>query len=208
MGEMVAPSTLPEQRDFYYDDDVRAQIVEQIEQQCVVFGRMGGQTRNPFDRVEGMYSEVASAVPDERALIPEEGAWVIVNRVPHTVLDFDVPRYSIWRARPIYTAREFKRVSAGGRSRTLKWPMLKGRISTPGGELDLFPGEYVVTDITRWLELLGEGVTINFMGAGEPGELEEQVFYMQAHGIPRRDALVLALPLLTDDSFAYFTLEV
>lgn len=148
-----------------------------------------------------------SCLPPENTVIPEEGAWIIVRDVPFTALEFDVPRYSIWRARRFLRSRAFKTRRGGSRGH-VNWPMMLAEIQTPGGDLVLYPTEYVVTNVEKWLDLIGEGVTVNFIGAGEPGELAAQMFYLQAHGIPRREALTLLLPSLADDRFAYLTLDV
>lgn len=149
-----------------------------------------------------------SALPPENCVIPDEGCWIIVKEVPYTALEFDVPLYSIWRARPVVRTRDFQvRWGPRGGRQTVKWPLTLAEIQTPGGDLVLYPTEYVTTDIERWLDLLDEGVTINYMGTGEPGELADQLFYLQAHGLPRREALTLLLPSLTDERFAYLTLD-
>lgn len=151
-----------------------------------------------------------SVLPPEGGVIPEDGAWIIVRDVPHTALEFDVPLYSIWRARRYVRTRQFK---VGGRGtdypvRKVQWPMMLAEIQTPGGDLVLYPTEYTVTDLSRWIDLIGEGVTVNFMGAGEPGDLEQQLFYLRAHGVRRPDALLALLPELKDERFIYLTLDV
>lgn len=146
-----------------------------------------------------------SCFPPEGSLVPEEGAWIIVKDVPHTALEFDVPLYSIWRAKP---APPYHREFVLGYRKTIQWPMHRAVIQTPGGELTLYPTEFVTTDLAKWMDMVDEGVTVNYMGIGEPGELAEQVWYMQAHGIPRHQALTLLLADLDDQGFAYLTLDV
>lgn len=203
MSEMAAPSTVRE-RDYYHDDDVREQVGALIENGLALLGPVGDY---PFGAVDSLYAELGSAFPEDHGCaIPDEGAWIMVKRLPHTAIP-NPPLYSMWRARPVYVGRTFK-VVAGRRRRNVSWPMLKARIATQHGDLDLFPGEYTtVKDLGVWLDLIGQGVTVNFLGDGEPGELAEQIFYMQAHGLRRRDALLLVLPTLVDQNFAYLTLD-
>jgi hypothetical protein len=149
-----------------------------------------------------------SCLPPESCVIPDEGTWIIVKDVPHTNLDFDVPLYSIWRARRHIRTRTFRLPTGprGGKNE-VHWPQMLAEIQTPGGDLVLYPTEYVTTDIQKWLDLINEGVELNFIGPGEPGELEDQLFYLQCRGIPRTQALLLLLPSLTDDRFVYLTLD-
>ncbi len=153
-----------------------------------------------------------SCLPPDNTILPDAGAWILVRDVPHTVLPFEVPLYSIWRARPVVRKRGVyiggQHSDYGGRRKLVQWPQMLAEIQTPGGDLVLYPTEYVVTDVAKWLELLDDGVTLHFIGAGEPGDLSETLFYMRAHGLRRRDALTLLLPQLTDERFAYLTLDV
>lgn len=197
--------------DFLNDPDVKDAVEEAIIQRHMALGSMA-KAENPFDLVDGMHSEIWSALPERGGCeIPEEGTWVIVKRPPHTELDFrfEVPALSIWRARPTYRSQEIRLGGPGTLTRktTVKWPMLMGIINTPGGELWLYPGEYISTDIGVWLEHLGKGINVHFLGAGQPGELGDQLFYLMAHGIPRCEALLLLLPKLSDQDFAYFTID-
>jgi hypothetical protein len=62
-----------------------------------------------------------------------EGAWIMVVEVPHTALQWDVPVLSIWRARPHWLPS-----GLAGRQ------TYQAVIATPGGDLHLWPHEYVV----------------------------------------------------------------
>lgn len=170
---------------------------------------------NRFALIDGMNSEVWSALPERAGCeIPDEGAWILISRIPITEMDqrFEVPVLSIWRARPEYRNREFTLGKAQGLSRKTKinWPMLLAVISTPGGDLWLYPGEYFTIPTEKlevYLDRIGNEVEVHFMGAGEPGDLADQLFYLMCHGIPRAEAMLLLLPNLTDSNFVYFTIE-
>lgn len=145
-----------------------------------------------------------SCFPHTSQRIPRGGRWIIVKDVPHTALPWDVPLYSIWRARPVVRKRAFKVYHDRP---AVQWPMTLAEITTPGGDLTLYPTEYVGTTIEKWIDLLGEGVTMHFIGEGKVGALEDAVFYMRAHGVRRRAALVALLPQVVDSRFVYFTLD-
>lgn len=141
--------------------------------------------------------------PADNQKIARKGSWVIVREVPHTVLPFDVPLYSIWRARRVTRYREFR----VGHNQFVKWPMMLAEIATPGGDLVLYPTEYVTTEISKWLDLLSEGVSMNFLGEGDPGAMGDAIFYLRAHGLTRVAATTLILPHLAESRFVYFTLD-
>jgi hypothetical protein len=209
MGEMTAPSTQRE-REYYNDPEVREQIEDRIYHESLHHGdaiRAHFPDRNPFAHVDGYQGELDSAFPDERGtLIPEEGAWIVVKAQPYTNIPAP-PLYSMWFAKPVYVAREFKRILADGRNRTIKWPMHRARITTPDGELTLLGGEYsVVKDLRPYLEMIGEGVDLHFIGP-EPDEVRERIFYLQAHGLHKGDAIAMVLPDLEDAGFCYLTLD-
>lgn len=187
MSEM--PTTVTE-RDYYFDPDVREEIADAI-------------ASNPLG---GGLTELYRALPAEHGFdLPEDGGWIIVKRQPHTAIEAP-PLYSIWRAERVYSSRKFK-ISAHSRRRWVNWPMLKARLLTPNGSLDLFPDEYVPTDISKWLDMIGDGVEINFLGR-EPDEIKERIFYLRAHGLDRAQAASLVLPEITDSNYCYLTLEV
>lgn len=198
MGEMTSPTTAPEATNYYYDAEVREQIEDSLYAAETLFGT---------GSADGWLQAIGSAFPDDRGyFIPDEGGWVIVKRAPHTNIP-EPPLYSMWFARPIYTARPFKRILAGGRRRTVTWPMLKARILTEHGELDLYPEEFVpCTDISKFTEMIGHGVTLRFLRP-EPEDFAESMFYLRAHGLN----ITTATALLLDDmqsNHVYLTLEV
>lgn len=140
--------------------------------------------------------------------IPDEGAWIMVKRQPHTVIE-SPPLYSMWRARPVYYALKLKRAPGPGRP-TITWPLLRARISTPFGELTLLPDEFVpVTRLMEWVGSVGEGVSLHTMGPGAIGDedFEQRVFYLMSRGLARRDALLLLLPDVLDQEFAWLSLD-
>lgn len=184
MGEMAIEAVLSHP---YYQDEA---VCEQIADRCIDLDTLW------------------AALPDDRAVLPPEGDWIIVREQPCTNIP-DPPLYSMWRARPVYHARKFKRVRAGGRVREVTWPLVRARIRTPYGELTLLPREYLrVNDLAKWVGEIGQGVTLNVIGPGNPGpELNEKTFYLQSHGLRRVDALTLLLPEVADQEFAWLSLD-
>lgn len=205
MGEMASPTTQRE-RDYYRDEKVREQVEDAITTGHVTAVALQPHGFDGWGAVDGMYGELAGAFPDQYGCeIPEAGAWILVKKQPHTVLP-PPPLYSMWFARPVYAARKFK-VSVDRRRRWISWPMLKARIKMADGELDLIGGEFtVVSDMRPFLEMLGEGVDVHFVGP-EPDEVAERLFYMRAHGLRAHEALAFALPDLEDADYVYLTLD-
>lgn len=151
---------------------------------------------------QGRIPDVWAALPDEFGYaIPEQGAWIIVKEDPHT--EIRVPLYSMWYARPFYRHRKLKI-----NRRWVQWPFLRAVLTTDVGELHLLPGEYeTVKDIRVWLDLVGKGVVVNWLGEGEPGDYADKLFYMRARGIDRTDAMLSLLPGLEEQNFIYLTLD-
>lgn len=132
--------------------------------------------------------------------VPDEGCWIRILEEPHTEMKqrFRLPVMSMWRARP-HTLNC---------SRYGNYSPKQAVIATPGGDLHLWPHEYVVVpDITPYI---GEdGVTMHELG-GSPifdAHGEDQLFYLQSRGITRHDAALLLLNDLPDQNFVYFTFD-
>lgn len=198
MGEMVSPTTAKTTQNFYYDPAVREQIEDAL---------YGAESLFGTGSADNWLAQVGAAFPDDRGyLIPEEGGWVIVKAQPYTNIPAP-PLYSMWFAKPVYTGREFRRILAGGRRRKVTWPFLKARILTQHGELDLLPEEYVpCSDITKFTEMIDQGVEMHFLGP-EPEEYAEQMFYLRARGLGVRQATTLLLGEMKTNH-VYLTLEV
>jgi hypothetical protein len=183
MGEMAIEAVLT--HPYYRDEDVQEQIIDLCPDLDTLW----------------------AAVPEERCELPPEGDWIILREQPYTNIP-SPPLYSMWRARPVYHSRIFKRVSAGGRSRTVNWPLLRARIVTPYGELTLLPREYLrVRDLRVWLDEVGSGVTLHLMGAEPEGAFAERLFYLRARGLRYPDALRLLLPETADQALAWLSLD-
>ncbi|MFG3403735.1 hypothetical protein [Streptomyces sp. NPDC048142] len=131
--------------------------------------------------------------------IPDEGAWIIVVEEPCTELmsRFRIPPLSMWRARPHELNSGAIRID--GASIAPKQAV----IATPGGDLHLWPHEYVVAE--RPMELASDpDATLNSLG-GQPALDEEELFYLMSRGIQRHEALMLLLDKVTSLNFVYVT---
>jgi hypothetical protein len=183
MTEMALDAVLS--HPYYEDEDV----AEQIADRCIDFDTL------------------SAALPDERHQLPPEGAWIIVTGFPTTSIP-DPPLYSLWFARPVYYAREFRKVSAGGRIRNVRWPLLRARIVTPHGELTLLPREFLkVLDLRKWLDEVGNGVTLHLLDETADDTLTERLFYLRARGLRPSAALELLLPETTSQDVAWLSLD-
>lgn len=135
--------------------------------------------------------------PGDKA-IPDEGAWVIVIEVPHTALAWEVPLLSMWRAR-------HHELNAGGVeiAKGVKvWPQ-QAVISTPAGDLHLWPHEYIVVTDPRGL--VGDPDSTLHQLGGSPVLNEDHLFYLQSRGIAHRDAVLMLFDQITDQDFIYVT---
>lgn len=126
----------------------------------------------------GRLAEFHSMFPGEQALA-EDGDWIIVKKSPPT--EYTVPPLSIWFA--------------------TRWPMDEGRrrvihrvkVTTPRGDVGLFPHEYSkITEIEKYYEFIGDGMTIHFFG-NEEGIPKDKLFYLRSRGVSKRDAITMLL---------------
>jgi hypothetical protein len=160
-----------------------------------------------FDGLPGLYA----CLPDQGYDLPEEGGWIMIKEPPTTSIP-DPPLYSMWLAKPVFYGRTLvgrRGIVPGGKRTKVNWPMLRARIQTPYGELTLLPCEYVVVKhMPEWLDSIGDGVSLHFMGPGVvEGDMVERVFQMRSRGLRQRDALTLLLPEVTDQGFAWLSLD-
>lgn len=145
--------------------------------------------------------EVDRYYPDEEHVLPEQGGWIRILSEPHTELEarFRLPVLSMWHARPTYS-------NVGRIGNRKPYQVV---ITTPGGDLHLWPHEYqLVPDITQWVGQ-DPDVEMHTLG-GEPvieEKTAERLFYLQQRGIPRQDALLMLLGELDGSSFVYFTMH-
>lgn len=127
----------------------------------------------PSADMRGRIAAFENYLPGENKL-PEGGDWIMVRVAPHT--QYTVPPMSIWFAEP--------------------WPMNNERFAsnrvkvlTPRGDLGLFPCEYSrIRNPATFLEFVGKGMSLHFFGQ-ETGVPVEKLFYLQAKGVSRKDAL-------------------
>lgn len=126
-----------------------------------------------------------------------EGAWVFVIDPPHTVQSsvFQVPLLSLWWARPHV-------LNDGRWGNRLPY---QGVITTPAGDLHLWPHEYTIcADPAAFLG--EEGVTIHSLG-GDPVLDEDHLFYLRSRGISRQDATVMLFDQIKGANFCYVTFD-
>lgn len=160
------------------------------------------------EAVENGYRHVASLgydpsmyFPEEDGKdIPEEGAWILVIEEPHTELRsrFRVPLLSMWRARPHKLNGGAIPIAQG-----LSVYPKQAVITTPGGDLHLWPHEYVIATDPRGL-VGQEEATLNSLG-GDPVLNEEQLFYLQSRGIHYQDAVLMLFDNIQGTDFIYVT---
>lgn len=140
---------------------------------------------------------------DSGKAIPEDGAWILVLEEPLTELRdrFRLPLLSMWRARP-HTLNDGAVVLGSGK-RSIKLYPKQAVISTPGGDLHLWPHEYIIASNPMAL-LSHEDSMIHSLG-GTPVLAEDQLFYLMSRGISRHDATMLLFDQITTTDFVYVT---
>lgn len=129
--------------------------------------------------------------------LPEDGAWIILLMDVHvgrqidadTYEGIDIPHLSVWYAMPNMT-----RQSA----------LHQAVIQTRSGAVHVWPHEYNLFSIEKFLPFLGDGFDIHFLA--ENGAFpEDAMFYIQSRGIGKAEAQMMLLPTLKDPNFCYFT---
>lgn len=136
-------------------------------------------------------------------LIPPEGAWIIVLEEPSTVLQsrFRLPPVSLWRARP--HTLEVGGVRVEGHGVSAEHFPHQAVIVTPGGDLHLWPHEYVIVpDPARLVGL--PGTELHSLG-GQPVLDEDHLFYLMSRGVPRHEATLLLFDTITEQNYLYAT---
>ncbi|WP_371793097.1 SufD family Fe-S cluster assembly protein [Streptomyces sp. NBC_01471] len=131
--------------------------------------------------------------------VPEDGAWIIVVEEPFTELRsrFRVPPLSMWRARPHELNAE------AIVSRGVKIHPKQAIIATPGGDLHLWPHEYVVVD--RPMTLVSDPDAMLHALDRQPVLDKDALFYLMSRGIPRDEAVMLLFGTVTSLDFVYVT---
>ncbi|MGW5929353.1 hypothetical protein ACWF2L_24345 [Streptomyces anulatus] len=131
--------------------------------------------------------------------VPEEGAWIIVVEEPFTELRsrFRIPLLSMWRARP-HTVNTGAIVSKG-----VKIYPKQAVITTPGGDLHLWPHEYVV--VRSPMMLAGDIQATLHSLDGRPVLDEDALFYLMSRGISRHQAVKALLEATTSLDHVYVT---
>lgn len=135
--------------------------------------------------------------------IPDEGAWIIVVEEPYTELmsRFRIPPLSMWRARPHELNSGGLRIGSGQEAITVR--PKQAIIATPGGDLHLWPHEYIVVE--RPMELATDpDATLHSLG-GQPVVDEQELFYLMSRGISRHDAVMLLFDKVKSLDFVYVT---
>lgn len=132
--------------------------------------------------------------------IPEEGAWILVLEEPHTVLraTFRVPVLSMWRARA-------HSLNSGGFAldKGAKVFPQQAVITTPGGDLHLWPHEYRVVENPMALAS-DPDAELHALG-GQPVLDGQHLFYLQSRGIPHSEATMLLFDTISSLDFVYVT---
>ena len=148
----------------------------------------------------GGYDPVTYLPEIDDKKIPEDGAWILILEEPLTGLRdrFRVPLLSMWRAR-----RHELNSSSVTTSTGVKLYPQQAVITTPGGDLHLWPHEYTIAKNPMALASDPDS-TLNTLG-GEAVLDEEKMFYLQSRGIPRQEATLMLFDTIVSLDFVYVT---
>jgi len=135
--------------------------------------------------------------------IPDEGAWILILEEPHTILreQFRLPLLSMWRARP-FVLNDGGVIVGYDDMQYREFPK-QAVITTPAGDLHLWPHEYIIASDPLGL-LSCEGAEIHQLG-GKPVLDEDYMFYLQSRGIPYDEAVLMLFDTIEDTDFIYVT---
>lgn len=162
------------------------------------------------------------AFPEEYdKALPDEGGWIMLLmsvRVGKVLADgqttkiINVPHFSIWYATP-YVSNCRVRLHdiivkpRGKRKGDSGYAYLRQAvIQTPDGAVHIWPHEYRLVSIEKFLEFTEEdGFSIHFLSPSTAGFPEEALFYLRSRGIGKAHAERMLMPVLKDPLYCYFT---
>ena len=174
-----------------YTDHTRTQIrpewlqwrEDDVKEQTLDFAEQTGQ-------------DPARYFPEDYGKDLGDGTWIFVVDPPTSVDHaFDVPLLSMWWARPT-------RLNRGGINGVRPYQAV---ITTPAGDLHLWPHEYAISSAPE--KLIGEeGAHIHTLG-GDPLIDPEKLWYLQSRGIPQHEATLMLFGQIQSQNFAYVTFD-
>ena len=110
------------------------------------------------------------------------------RKVARKVEHIDLPHLSIWYGMPQVASNGLRQAS----------------IQTPQGEVRVFPHEYQITDLSKWLEFdEKDGLYIHFLR--EEGLPEDAMFYLRSRGISKAEAQRMLLGSVRDPFLCWFS---
>ena len=130
--------------------------------------------------------------PDEYGKkLPDDGGWIIIRRKINdaTTFHITVPHLLVWFATPTMVNHS---------------DLHQAIIQTPDGAVHVWPHEYQLFDIEKFLQFTDEdGFRIQFLSESS-GFDEAALFYIRSRGISKADAQRMLLPSLKDPNYCWF----
>lgn len=124
-----------------------------------------------------------------------DGGWVFVMKPPRHPGIPEVPRLSLWWARPFV-------IQDGAWGNRLPY---QAQIATPEGPLHLWPHEYLpCEDPSSFVGM--EASTVHSLG-GQPLLDEDHLFYLMSRGISRHEASLMLFAEINQPGVAYMTFD-
>lgn len=150
-------------------------------------------------------TEVESYFPGDFGKDIGDGAWILVLHPPCT--EIKIKKFSIWYAVPSEPSMKHH-----------KYPIFMKLVSlmTEFGELRLFPREYSIIDLRKYLPNLSirddntePDMEIRYLNSDPrlSDKMKDMVFYLRSRGISRGTAYIMLLDQIKDPNFCYFEMH-
>jgi hypothetical protein len=168
-----------------------------------------GYRRDAKDQMSSLGEIVEDYFPEDSGKsLPKKGGWIMLlmdihvgKETPEGSELIDVPRLSIWYAMPTVTT--FRRKIAG-----VNLAMVQAIINTPKGNVHVWPHEYKLVEIEKFLEFTEEQGFYMRPLHQETGAFDEKkLHYLRSRGISRADAQRMLLPELNNPNFCFFEFD-
>lgn len=137
--------------------------------------------------------------------IPEKGGWIMLlssvhvgKQIGESLLEITLPHLSIWYATPTATLH----------GRTVDGVRINPKqaiVRHPHGDVHVWPHEYNLVDIAKFLEFGEEdGFFLRPLHPETGGFDEQKLFYLRSRGFSEATAKRMLLPELDNANFCYF----
>lgn len=158
---------------------------------------------------EAKESELMRYFPDEYSKqLPKNGGWIMIKRDVPVPGEFRPVVYSVYFAKPAAIYKDIEISSTARRKqRKKRIPYYRVRITTPAGDVWVWPHEYmIIPDASMLLEEIGNSFDLERMG-GDANYDIAKVHYLSTRGLSQTDTYSLLLNSLNSTNHIYFKIR-